>query len=497
MNCSHCQSPIPANAKFCFECGKPAADSSDKPDSLRRFQSLLDDFAADGVLDDYEQREVESERIKLGIRKETADRMLNALDLFIGIPFQIDVEITSFERLRCGHRGECAFQFTPSRRFQSVETLVWASADDTIHPTMLRSPRPGSARSFTVPLLPEKPGTHSFEIWLKATTRDGKEAWFTSPRPMQMQIGKEASSVENLSITFGDKAVGQINDLNLDQGSDSGLVRQKWIPLPMEPRLPIEAEDWQRKHSGRPGRRPYQQASKSRSNRAPRIKDLLTGQPPLKPRLSWSHNGADRTCELHTTGKATFGRDQQRSDVRLFVEPIMPVHLNAQNISLSKKISSRHFQVQASPSQIEDLGSSNGTTAAGRKLYPQNPLPLSAATELDIAGVLSLRAEPIPSSEGKGSVLLKRISNTPEKSYLVLGDGVGIWPKSSDLFGPLERNGQPAPLALQRIDSLVCIVNTGGQNCRIEQQPVGPGEAVPLRGDTAFVELGDWMMVVG
>ena len=83
------------------------------------------------------------------------------------------------------------------------------------------------------------------------------------------------------------------------------------------------------------------------------------------------------------------------------------------------------------------------------------------------------------------------MDNGTDKSYFLVSDDVGIWPGQEQLFGPLHRGIQKAPLALMHIAQQLCIVNQEATNCTIDGNRMQLNEATPLCGDGGFITIGD------
>jgi serine/threonine-protein kinase len=95
----------------------------------------------------------------------------------------------------------------------------------------------------------------------------------------------------------------------------------------------------------------------------------------------------------------------------------------------SKKISSRHFRIEAVESRavIVDLGSKGGTRLDGVKLVPQAPVPLKPLTTVSVAGVLELEAHTLRSPQGAvEAVLLQRPQNGPEHAYALVRERIRL-----------------------------------------------------------------------
>jgi pSer/pThr/pTyr-binding forkhead associated (FHA) protein len=111
------------------------------------------------------------------------------------------------------------------------------------------------------------------------------------------------------------------------------------------------------------------------------------------------------------------------------------------NHDATLRISSTHLQFayRASHVELTDLGSGNGTKVDGEALIVNRPFRLGRPVEIDIAGVLRLRAEPVArqetsrrvseptdpqlGSDSPGSVAflrVRRLNNLATRSYALL-----------------------------------------------------------------------------
>ena len=236
---------------------------------------------------------------------------------------------------------------------------------------------------------------------------------------------------------------------------------------------------------------PTQQKPQSTS---PDTFELLktSGKPTQKVILQCTRKTGVQQLEVITKERVSFGRDNQKSDMELLIEPILPLERFPDNVKSSMRISSVHFMISLDDSGplFMDAKSSNGTQHNGQALRPLQFVSVKEEDIFEIANVLQLKAQVLNDTK-LSSLRLFRVNNTQNKEYLVLGNAVGIWPAAKQLLGPphsAEHGWAPLQL-LRRADGHIYLANVSVPELRLDTTKVAPGQAIPFNQGMGSIEF--------
>ena len=224
----------------------------------------------------------------------------------------------------------------------------------------------------------------------------------------------------------------------------------------------------------------------------PSFTDLpTTGNPAKKLLIQCTRQHGLQKLEIITKEQVSFGRDNQKSDIELLIEPVLPLDQFPENVQKSMRISSVHFllKVDESSPKLMDAKSSNGTLHNTQRLPPLQFVSLKDEDIVEIAGVLQLQAH-IIASKTRPSILFSRLNNAQNKHHLVLGHAIGIWPQAEMLVGPVHslQDGW-APLQLQEKNGHLYLANVSVNDLRVDTTKVAPGQAIPFGQSIGSIEF--------
>lgn len=120
-----------------------------------------------------------------------------------------------------------------------------------------------------------------------------------------------------------------------------------------------------------------------------------------------------------------FGRDSS-NDIKLALFPLHEVVYQLATADISRQ----HFVIRRKKDKytIQDLGSTNGTSVNCIAVIKQEQC-LQHQQTIDIGGVLELKV-----FLNNGAMWLKRITNTPQESYLLFADEISIGSDDSSVL---------------------------------------------------------------
>lgn len=149
--------------------------------------------------------------------------------------------------------------------------------------------------------------------------------------------------------------------------------------------------------------------------------------------LQFKCNQKNNKVFLYPDEQIVFGRDKN-NHVKLALHPLEEISFQWATTDISR----RHFTIERKEHQffIRDAGSTNGTSVNCLAVLDKNKA-LEDKQIIDVGGVLDLETNMFDKN-----MLLKRISNSPEDSYLIFSNEftVGTSPESCVFIGKSVRN---------------------------------------------------------
>lgn len=217
----------------------------------------------------------------------------------------------------------------------------------------------------------------------------------------------------------------QSNPIRLEKSDDIPAQKTK-TPIPPKPRARAGLRIG-RSRSPKPT--PEAPPPSAQPMESAKAVDIFTGPRPKHIRLEGSILGTNTVLDLCMGPIVSFGRDSNKCDVPILIEPISPKHLYATNISQSMRISSRHFQVEVKSTQVilTDLGSANGTMINGQRIAANTPKVIEEHDIIFITESLAIR--PTIHRDKNNAiqfVVFHRLNNTQEKKHIVIRNNLFV-----------------------------------------------------------------------
>ena len=487
-----CGAPLLAGQKFCGGCGQRVGAVEATPEALERYDALLGDFAANGVLEQGELDELARRRDQLGVSEQQHAQAVARHKAFLGMPVRLEFDPESAYlvakqpssvdmRLTNAYAGVVR-HFEVHYRCTTTSRLHRVQKDHQV--------TQGYHRRFPVVIdPPPSAGQYRLDGYVVCTFRDGRifRGHFELPalRADTAEGAERAVNIQSINVDAHHAAmVKDIGNIDLRGRREHGAVvasSDNWSRVELHAATEEQLLEW---------RRPRGEAT-----------DVVVGElhrcRGVRLRMRRGSTEARRELWLVGDDELVLGRTTDRADLVAAVEPYLPAAQHPQNVALSMKISSRHLQLRLTGrgAFVSDLGSSNGTTFDGRRLAGYRPEELLSVHRIRLADALTLEAEPLAAEDLSG-VWLRRIDNLPNRSYLLFRGCLGLWPHRRSLVGPPTRSGESAPLLLSWHKGAPCLANRDYPELRVAAEEVPPGRRVAV-GPGQRIELGtQWTLVI-
>jgi len=227
--------------------------AAEDPAKVAEYEAMFQQFMSDGVLEEWERRELADARSHFNVSIHTHERLLKAHQesRTAALKVQIDqASMRSFRaqqfcviRLRLANAGD-----------KGLRTIkVQAVTSSTKGLVQVDSPGVGPGRDevVTVRLKPEVAGQHELRALFTTHTYTGKASHFRT-RAVVFTVaqahGQAGTQVYNMDLSA--MQVGKIGNMGAQQDSSAGLgVGGEWVELSTTPISDQEADAWLRKHS--------------------------------------------------------------------------------------------------------------------------------------------------------------------------------------------------------------------------------------------------------
>jgi hypothetical protein len=517
-NCDSCGNELAASARFCGECGRPVqGEPSAKtfhveqsfsreadPERLAQYAAELDALIMGGVLVRGALDCLAELRRDLGVSSAQHAALIRERSCFEGTPVGLEYDPDSAwlveqqpTTLILTTRNLCQGR----KMVKSLELQVRCSTSGEVRSRSLGQLYAGKTRRLDIPLDPApSAGQYVLDGFLQATFRNG--AVFRGRlAPLNLRVSSKQnphSGPSHVSINVDASRAALVKNIGQFAAGgeqDSGKVigaSGHWSPIELTPATEDEFDEW------------LARAAQARSGTAHRTR--LVGEPlpcrgamlRVKRETTRAPGGVLQDVWFLREDRVTFGRDDTRADVFLAVEPFHPPDQYNANLQASYRISSCHlaFQRGETEATLTDLGSANGTTLDNQRLRANQPQSVRQRSVVRVADALGLEASPLCGDDGLVHALcVQRTDNMPQRSYLLASAGLGLWPDDHRFFGPRQRGGSAAPLALEWHRGGPCIRNRSARGATIngERLRVGQLRALDQRD---IVRVEGWVIAV-
>jgi len=480
----------------------------ESPEAVAEYSALVAQMASDGIIEDWEERVMQTRRTSLGISQDTHDRLVEE-HLQEARPWlRAAVDAEAMAAFRTGYACMLRIQVhnLSSEGLASVKVEVSTSSSNGL--VSVKAPRLGPGADEVVQLLlqPEVAGHHQLELLFAATDYHGTTRHFRS-QALAFEVarteGEQGHRVYNVDLSS--LQVGKLGHIGGLEPSSGGLLdATRWVGVPLSPLTESESTRWASER-----RSPLLRTSADSGAVLPvapiqgeplacrgvllRVMQHVSGSKRPVLRDLWCLNG----------DAFTMGRKASHADLEALVEPYYPPHEHPKNFELCGLISGCHlsFRLDRRGAEVCDEGSRNGTYVAEQRLVARLPVPIASGTPVRLASALTLVPEVLVGDDDEAHVLwVKRVSNMPSRGYLLAPGGVGIWPGDDPLLGPRSRDGRQASLLLEWHERGLVVRNLGLPG--VVHHSLGQSAAIEPRARVALdhndrIQLGDrWTLLV-
>ena len=449
--------------------------STDTPSALEEYRRIFGEFAHNGVLEEWEQKELEILRNTLHITNETHQKILLEYSVIEGVPFELEIEQSSCIHHVVGIRGECDIKLHANIDLHTLE-VYWYSATDegVVQEFSFSHLRPKRPRIERISVVPPLPGRYSVDIVCQAILHSGQKAWFRCSRPIALLVQEDNGQISSNS--------------NWTPVSIDGRTEESWQGVQFDAIDEVQARDWHMQKTKRSSKssglythtKPPDKTTKETT-----LLQLCTGESIRN--FVWTWMGGEQKRFYGTIGEEfSLGSNLEISAQQLIIEPIEPQSQYIDNIRRSQRISRQHLHIKSIGGTVHATNfGSNGSSIGSKALQKGESCVLSNHANILIANDLLLQAKLYRDTANRTSVHLLRLNNFPVKSHFLLSATVGLWEDKEWLLGAEEG----ASILLQDKDGDLCLVNHACENICINGEPLPIHHYTPLKGKEILLQF--------
>jgi len=210
----------------------------------------------DGVLEDWEQTELERLRAELSITSDAHNELMNEFKLGMVVPLELFVDTASMNSFQQDQRCLIRMRLlNPSDRpLKTVGIRYVTSATNGLMTHQTSTVPPQKFADFYVGIQPSAAGQHSLEGVLNSNSMTGKATHYQL-KPVAFQVEKHQNGPESVSVNIDASSmkVGSFDDWNLggaDTESRAGMMPDgKWLHVKLNSISPEHADNWSNKKS--------------------------------------------------------------------------------------------------------------------------------------------------------------------------------------------------------------------------------------------------------
>ncbi len=247
--------------QFCGECSARRPEAS--PEHVAKYEALLAEFAADGVLEDWEEEELALQRQELGISPAVHETLKAKYQpLREVLPIGLEIDQATVREFVVGTQGVIRARVVNggARPLRNVAVRFVTGGAATFAEHAVRMLRPRGDDVVVAPLVLATPGQFVASFVLRCEDMSGNAAHFKA-EPLPYRIAREAGAgPQSVSVNLDASSMRVAAESLIHVGgagnvSSGGgvLTETKWVALRLSS---ISQEDWggwEREHDG--GRR--------------------------------------------------------------------------------------------------------------------------------------------------------------------------------------------------------------------------------------------------
>ncbi len=269
-----CSAPLVTTDEFCGECGTPQDGQKlspqpveATPESTAAYREALEAFYANGVLEDWEQQELETLRSELGISEQTHEQLLAQLAGTANLPLSLHVDEASMQHFEIGVR--CAIRLRVvnegNRALKQIRVLQLTTAAEAIDEQTTRILGPGRDGFLDFVVSPKTAGHHKAHGIVVATDMKGTETYY-EVGSFVFRVGQKTGGPQTKVTNIDASAlrVGTFDKVQVGPESTTrgGLLKDgQWRQLRLDVLTIAQYEAWLSHHYGDPKSEPEATAS--------------------------------------------------------------------------------------------------------------------------------------------------------------------------------------------------------------------------------------------
>jgi hypothetical protein len=521
QTCPQCRHANHSTSAFCDACATPLA-GWDLPDNVRRYERELAEYASDGVIEAWEDDELDDLGQRLKISPGRCAEIRKKYQPLSELPvLGVFIDAALFRGFLAGSTNVLQLRvLNGSGRAVRNNQVRWAVPQTGLfgeHSARIIGPNKDDI--IALPLKLPDQGQYAVEVWIRTEVRpeDGEDRpmYFRSV-PVTFKVAAEAGPgpksvnvVANVDASaMRTSADSLVNVSGMTGTRDHGGLHtdSRWHDLTIVPGTEASWDLWWVHRQDERAVLVAGGSSPAGINPALRWLETLQG-------LSWvgarPDGGGGSICTLELVSevsreivlipraKVTFGRDLLRCDLRLAVEPYEG---NERNFQASRRISGIHCELslQENAAVFTYRGSSPSTYLG--KVQVKEPVtleraPLEMVFGRDaefVEGVITLRMRRLARVGGDlGGVWIERCTNLPTRSYVQLCGAVPV----SLRDGSMDVAPEHASAYLGVAQGHPVLINASSQSWQSSVGSVAMRQGVVLR-EGVEVESKGWKITV-
>lgn len=425
----------------------PPVDTA-TPEQLARYEQALREFAADGVLEQWELDELEQLRVELGVSHATHDRLQATVKLKSQATVRLAMAIDelSIREFVAGQHGVVHWRVDnlEERPVRNVRVLHGVDGKTGLDQIEIRVLKPKGREDFRLQHHLDTPGQFLLSAAIECETMKGEKFHFRA-ETIQFRVGAASQAPSTQVYNIDAKNAVAAMDIQAAAPAKTeqtgGIMgRDSWREVRLSPSSPADFDVWVERMEGRSAT----SVSKSQPPAAPRAEPAVWKGDMKAVRIEGPGPSAMapavRTVRIEVGGVATevlvatknplsFGRDPRVADVLLAVEPYDPPETFADNILKTRRFSSQHLSLALSGPNAEFTHLGRSPTTFRGEAQVHGTLALSTTpTELVLGrdvqlpqGALTVRVRAVTDMNGLTTgVVMERVTNVPERRYVLV-----------------------------------------------------------------------------
>ena len=250
--------------RFCGSCGGSPREFVENPANVAKYEAVLADFAADGVLEEWEEEELALQRKELGVSAATHESLKAKYQpLREVLPVGLEVDQATVREFVVGTQGVIRARVVNggARPLRNVTVRFVTPGDAVFSEHVVRILRPRGDEEFLAAMALQMAGQFAVSFLVRCEDMSGNAAYFKAA-PLPYRVAKDAGAgPQNVHVNLDASSMRVAGDplVNLGGGPSSTpsgggvLTDVKWVALRLGSMSPQDWTAWEEQHDG--GRR--------------------------------------------------------------------------------------------------------------------------------------------------------------------------------------------------------------------------------------------------